>query len=62
MINMYEEGHKVKSARKLPATLLDALRLLEKNRVLRAGLGDEFVDSLHQIKNAGVGGVHFTPQ
>jgi hypothetical protein len=26
-VNMYEEGHRVKSARKLPATLLDALRM-----------------------------------
>ena len=46
----YEEGHKVKSARKLPATLLDALRLLEKNRELRTGLGDEFVDSYIKLK------------
>ena len=38
-INMYEEGHKVKSAKKLPATLLDALRLLEKSRELRSGMG-----------------------
>ena len=49
-INMYEEGHKVKSARKLPATLLDALRLLENNRELRTGLGDEFVDSYIKLK------------
>ena len=26
-VNMYEEVHKLKSARKLPATLLDALRM-----------------------------------
>ena len=49
-IDMYAEGHKVKSARKLPATLLDALRLLEKSKVLRAGLGDEFVDSYIKLK------------
>ena len=49
-INMYEEGHKVKSAHKLPATLLDALRLLEKNRELRSGMGDEFVDSYIKLK------------
>lgn len=49
-INMYEEGHKVKSAEKLPATLLDALRLLEKSKVLRAGIGDEFIDSYIKLK------------
>ena len=49
-INMYEEGHKVKSAKKLPATLLDALRLLEKSRELRSGMGDEFVDSYIKLK------------
>ena len=49
-INMYEEGHKVKSAKKLPATLLDALRLLEKSKELRSGMGDEFVDSYIKLK------------
>ncbi len=49
-INMYEEGHKVKSAQKLPATLLDALRLLEKSKVLRSGMGDEFIDSYIKLK------------
>lgn len=49
-INMYEEGHKVKSAQKLPATLLDALRVLEKSKELRAGLGDEFINSYIKLK------------
>ena len=49
-INMYEEGHKVESAKKLPATLLDALRLLEKNKELRSGLGTEFIDSYIKLK------------
>ena len=49
-INMYEQGHKVKSAQKLPVTLLDALRLLEKSKALRNGLGDEFVDSFIKLK------------
>ena len=49
-IDMYEEGHKVKSAKKLPATLLDALRLLEKSKELRNGLGDELVDSFIKLK------------
>ena len=49
-INMYEQGHKVKSAQKLPVTLLDALRLLENSKALRNGLGDEFVDSFIKLK------------
>ncbi len=49
-INMYEEGHKIKSAQKLPVTLLDALRLLEKSKVLRSGMGDEFIDSYIKLK------------
>ena len=49
-INMYEEGHKVKAAQKLPFTLLDALRLLENSKVLRDGMGDEFVDSYIKLK------------
>ena len=49
-INMYEEGHKVKSAKKLPSSLLDALRLLEKSKELRDGLGDEFINSYIKLK------------
>ena len=49
-INMYEEGHKIKSARKLPATLLDALRLLEKSKALRAALGDDLIDAFIKLK------------
>jgi glutamine synthetase len=49
-INMYEEGHKIKSAQKLPANLLDALRLLDKSKVVRQGLGDELVDAYTKLK------------
>ena len=49
-INMYEEGHKLRSAKKLPSTLLDALRLLEKNKQLRKELGAEVVDSYIKLK------------
>ena len=49
-INMYEEGHKVKSAKKLPATLLDALRLLEKSKELRNSMGDELINSFIKLK------------
>ena len=49
-INMYDEGHKLKSAKRLPSTLLDALRLLEKNKLLREELGSEVVDSYIKLK------------
>ena len=50
-IDMYTEGHKVRGAKKLPLNLLDALRLFEKDKVLRAGLGDELVSSYVKLKN-----------
>jgi glutamine synthetase len=50
-INMYEEGHKVKNATKLPANLLDAIRKLDGNKVIRAGLGDELINAYVKLKN-----------
>jgi glutamine synthetase len=49
-LNMYEEGHKVKNVTKLPLNLLDALRQLGGNKVLRAGLGDELIDAYIKLK------------
>ena len=49
-INMYTEGHTIKSAKRLPATLLDALRLFEKNKEIAAVLGEEFVASYIKLK------------
>lgn len=49
-INMYEEGHKLQAAKKLPSTLLDALRLLEKNKQFKQELGPELVDSYLKLK------------
>ncbi len=49
-LNMYEEGHKARGAKKLPLNLLDALRQFDKNKVLRAGLGDELVDAYVKLK------------
>jgi glutamine synthetase len=49
-INMYEEGHKARGLKKLPLNLLDAIRLFEKNKVLREGLGDELVESYAKLK------------
>lgn len=49
-INIYEEGHTVEAAKRLPATLLDALRLFEKSAVIRQGWGDELVDAYIKLK------------
>lgn len=49
-INMYEDGHKVRGLKKLPLNLLDALRLLDKNKPLKAVLGEELVDSYIKLK------------
>lgn len=51
-INMYTDGHTLKNVRKLPLNLLDALRLLERSDVARAGFGDAFVDSYIKLKMA----------
>ena len=49
-INMYTEGHTLKRIRKLPLNLLDAVRLFGANKGLRAGLGDDLVDSYVKLK------------
>ena len=49
-IDMYAEGHKVRGAKKLPLNLLDALRNLEKNRVLSAALGKAQIDSYIKLR------------
>ena len=49
-IYMYTDGHKIRGLRRLPANLLDAIRLFEKSKVLRSGLGDALVDSYSKLK------------
>ena len=49
-INMYTEGHKARGAKKLPLNLLDAIRLTDKSKVLRAELGDALIDSYVKLK------------
>jgi glutamine synthetase len=51
-IDMYQEGHKIKGAPKLPLNLLDALRTFDKDKVLKAALGNEFSDSYVKMKMA----------
>lgn len=47
--DMYAEGHKVR-ARRLPLYLIDAIRVFERNKMLRAMLGDEFIAAYTKIK------------
>ncbi|MFQ5773668.1 MAG: type III glutamate--ammonia ligase [Kiloniellaceae bacterium] len=49
-INMYEEGRRLKRIRRLPLNMLDAVRLFAKSKVVRAGFGDEVVDSYVKLK------------
>ena len=51
-INMYEEAHRVRRIRRLPLNLLDALRLFDKNKVLRGAFGDELVSAYVKLKLA----------
>ena len=49
-IDMYAEGHKARGAKKLPLNLLDALRNLEKSKVLREALGKAQIDSYVKLR------------
>jgi glutamine synthetase len=50
-INMYTEGHRAKTGKKLPLNLLDALRALEKSTVLENALGAATVASYLKLKH-----------
>ena len=49
-INMYAKGADLRGIKRLPLTLLDALRVMEKNQVLREGFGDYVVRSYISLK------------
>ncbi len=49
-IDMYQHGHTVKGAPKLPLNLLDALREFDKDKSLKATLGEEFSASYLKLK------------
>jgi glutamine synthetase len=49
-VNMYTDSHKIKRLRKLPANMLDAVRMFDKSDVARAAFGGEFVDSYVKLK------------
>ncbi len=50
-IDMYQEGHKVKGAPKLPLNLLDALRDYDKDKTLKAMMGEEFSAAYLKLKH-----------
>jgi glutamine synthetase type III len=50
-IDMYQHGHTVKDAPKLPLNLLDALRAFDKDTSLKAALGEEFSASYMKLKH-----------
>ena len=50
-IDMYSEGHTVKGAPKLPLNLLDALREFDKDKSLKAALGEEFSAAYLKLKH-----------
>ncbi|ABD05845.1 L-glutamine synthetase [Rhodopseudomonas palustris HaA2] len=49
-INMYQDGHLVQDAKRLPLNLLDALRALEASELLKGSLG-EFVPAYLKLKH-----------
>ena len=50
-IDMYSQGHTVKDAPKLPLNLLDALREFDKDKSLKAALGEEFSAAYLKLKH-----------
>jgi glutamine synthetase len=49
-IDMYQEGHTITDAPKLPLNLLDAIRAFEKDQSLREALGTDFSSSYIKLK------------
>jgi glutamine synthetase len=49
-IDMYQHGHTVKGAPKLPLNLLDALREFDRDRTLKTMLGEEFSSAYIKLK------------
>ncbi len=50
-IDMYADGHKVRGAPKLPLNMLDALRLFDKDKALKAAMGEEFSAAYLKMKH-----------
>ena len=50
-IDMYAEGYKVRGAPKLPLNLLDALRAFDRDKGLKAAIGNDFSAAFLKLKN-----------
>ena len=50
-IDMYQMGHTVKNAPKLPLNLLDALREFDRDKTLKTMLGNEFSNAYLKLKH-----------
>jgi glutamine synthetase len=50
-IDMYAEGHKIKGAPRLPLNMLDALREFDKDKGLKAAMGEEFSAAYLKLKH-----------
>ena len=50
-VNMYEESHKVKGAKKLPSSLEKSLKHLRNNKVMESAFGKDMVTSYIKLKN-----------
>ena len=50
-VNMYEDAHKVKGAKKLPLTLEKALSHLDKSKVLKNAFSKDTINSYIKLKN-----------
>ena len=48
---MYTQGHTVKGAPKLPLNLLDALREYDRDKTLKAMMGEEFSAAFLKLKH-----------
>ena len=49
-INMYTDGARIKGLKQLPLNLLDAIRLTQQSKPLRAQLGDALIDAYCKLK------------
>jgi len=49
-VNMYEESHKVKGAKKLPTSLDKALKHLGSSQILKSAFGKSIIDSYIKLK------------
>ncbi|MFO1176230.1 MAG: type III glutamate--ammonia ligase, partial [Paracoccaceae bacterium] len=49
-IDMYQNGHTVKGAPKLPLNLLDALRAYDADKTLKAMMGNDFSNAFLKLK------------